>query len=147
MISLLFVCAGNKCRSPAAAAIFSKMAKDAGRGHEFGVDSAGTYAKGAGQPADQRMIKAAASRGYKISTIAKRVKSSDVYLYHMILAMDGDNLKYVQDMKPKTSIFRLAEAQLLCADGVPDPYLGDEKAFSSTLDQLERACAELLKRI
>ena len=147
MTRILFVCAGNKCRSPAAGAILHKMAKDAGRTLDFRIDSAGTYAKGVGQPADARMVDAAASRGYEIKSLARRIKSSDIYLHDLILTMDAANLEYVQALIPKSSLFRTASAQPLCAVDVADPYLGDEKAFNSTLDQLETACADLLKRL
>ena len=39
-VKVLFVCLGNICRSPAAEAAFLHLAHQAGRGHEFVVDSA-----------------------------------------------------------------------------------------------------------
>ena len=39
---ILFVCAGNICRSPLAEGIFRHLAAEAGRDSEFQIDSAGT---------------------------------------------------------------------------------------------------------
>ena len=147
MITLVFVCAGNKCRSPAAQTVFAKMAKDAKRSVDFTVKSAGTYAKGAGQPADWRMTKAAALRGYTISGLARRIDSTDIYNADLIVTMDAKNTAYVTDMLPKNSVFKIAGVEPLCSVDVPDPYTGDEKTFNSVLDQIEKGCAELLQRI
>lgn len=42
MIRVLFVCAGNICRSPMAEGVFRKMVADAGLEQQIEVDSAGT---------------------------------------------------------------------------------------------------------
>ena len=42
MISVIFVCLGNICRSPMAEFVFKKMAEDRGVGDFFDVSSRGT---------------------------------------------------------------------------------------------------------
>ena len=56
MIRVLFVCLGNICRSPVAAAIFRKRVKEKGLEIEFVADSAGTSAYHIGEPPDQRSV-------------------------------------------------------------------------------------------
>ena len=53
--SVLFVCMGNICRSPAAEGVFRKLVEQANRIGEFDIDSAGTIGYHAGHPADARM--------------------------------------------------------------------------------------------
>lgn len=42
MVSVLFVCLGNICRSPMAEAVFRQMVKENGLEEKIQVDSAGT---------------------------------------------------------------------------------------------------------
>ena len=49
-IKILFVCTGNVCRSPMAAAIFAKKAKEAGFEDVMLSDSAGTSDAHEGEP-------------------------------------------------------------------------------------------------
>ena len=59
-ISVLFVCLGNICRSPAAEAIFIRLLEKKGLTDAFIVDSAGTGSWHIGKKADSRMRIAAA---------------------------------------------------------------------------------------
>ena len=76
--SLLFVCLGNICRSPAAEAILKYKLEDnkclAGR---IEVDSAGIGSWHEGQLPDRRMRTHGASRGYDLSSRARQIKPAD----------------------------------------------------------------------
>ena len=61
-ISVLFVCLGNICRSPAAEAIFIRLLEKKGLTDAFIVDSAGTGSWHIGKKADSRMRIAAERR-------------------------------------------------------------------------------------
>ncbi len=76
--SVLFVCMGNICRSPAAEGVFRKLVADAGRESEFEIDSAGTHGYHVGHPADPRMQAAAIGRGAAIGWTAWHAVSNAV---------------------------------------------------------------------
>lgn len=146
--SVLFVCMGNICRSPAAEGVFRKLVEDAGRTDEFEIDSAGTLGYHAGDPADSRMRAAAAQRGYSLDSIARRVKPEDFDDFDLIVTMDEDNFLTVQSMGSGS-----ARVVRMCdysgdpnAREVPDPYYGGADGFELVLDILEDCCGNLLER-
>ena len=65
-ISVLFVCLGNICRSPAAEAIFISLLEKKGLADGFIIDSAGTGSWHIGKKADSRMRIAAERRDINI---------------------------------------------------------------------------------
>lgn len=150
MKSVLFVCLGNICRSPAAEGVFRKLAADAGREAEFEVDSAGTSAWHAGSLPDERMRRAAARRGYALESRARQFEPADLDRFDLILTMDEQNFHRVSALGPsaRARIARLTEYCIIHGiSEVPDPYFGSEDGFESVLDILEDACAELLRRL
>ena len=72
-ISVLFVCLGNICRSPAAEAIFISLLEKKGLTDGFVVDSAGTGSWHIGKKADSRMRIAAERRDINILSRARPV--------------------------------------------------------------------------
>ena len=76
-ISVLFVCLGNICRSPAAEAIFISLLEKKGLTDGFIVDSAGTGSWHIGKKADSRMRIAADRRGINMLSKARQITSKD----------------------------------------------------------------------
>ncbi|MDE7123569.1 MAG: low molecular weight phosphotyrosine protein phosphatase, partial [Alistipes sp.] len=58
--SILFVCLGNICRSPAAEEVMRQLVARRGLSERIAIDSAGTYGGHAGELPDPRMRRAAA---------------------------------------------------------------------------------------
>ena len=75
-ISVLFVCLGNICRSPAAEAIFINLLEKKGLTDVFIVDSAGTGSWHIGKKADARMRIAAERRDINILSRARQITSN-----------------------------------------------------------------------
>ncbi|MEM9286235.1 MAG: low molecular weight protein-tyrosine-phosphatase [Pseudomonadota bacterium] len=144
MTSVLFVCLGNICRSPAAEGVFRDRAAAAGL--DVTVDSAGTGAWHAGEPPDRRMIAAAARRRYDLSAQrARRVHDGDGYSFDYILAMDASNLSDLRDraLPDWTATVRMLHP----GRNVPDPYYGGEQGFETVLDMLEEGVDALIDEI
>ena len=148
---ILFICLGNICRSPAAEAVFCDLLMKRGLVDQFEIDSAGTGAWHAGQPADSRMRKAAKNRDISLLSISRQITLDDFKYFDLILTMDTDNLLTVQALskqvnQPIKSIIKplLSYSKQRTISDVPDPYYGGEEGFDKVLDLLEEACDGLL---
>lgn len=151
-ISLLFVCLGNICRSPAADAIMRQYVNEARLDDRIKVDSCGIGPWHVGQLPDSRMRRHGARRGYKVDHIARQISQADFRAYTYIIGMDHENMRTLQRLSP-----REARARLVCLadyltehpgqDTVPDPYYGDDADFELALDLIEDGCRELLRRM
>lgn len=150
-ISVLFVCLGNICRSPAAQALATQYADRLGVGDRLEIASAGTANYQVGKPADARMRAAADRRGYTIETSARQLTEAMVRNTDWLIAMDRENYRDIAHIARDTMPGHL---HLLSdfLDGawprdVPDPYLGGEEGFEFVLDMLEAAMPGLFARL
>ena len=152
-ISVLFVCLGNICRSPAAEAIFINLLEKKGLTDSFIVDSAGTGSWHIGKKADSRMRIAAERRDINILSRARQITSNDFEEFNYILAMDDSNFRNIQDLKNKTStefasIKKIQNFRSVFNEQeVPDPYFGGNEGFDHVLDILEDSVSGFLESI
>jgi protein-tyrosine phosphatase len=150
---ILFVCMGNICRSPSAEAVFSGMALKEGLIGNFEIDSAGTGAWHAGEPADKRMQKHAQKRGYNLTSIARKFDpENDFDRFDIIVAMDDENVQSLKNLARNENdlkkIHKMTDfSKEWNYDEVPDPYYGGEDGFELVLDLLEDACEGLLEKV
>jgi len=152
MTRILFVCMGNICRSPTAEAVFRALVAERGLEDRVEVDSAGTHAYHVGEAPDPRAQRAAAKRGVSMDDLrARRVEGADFERFDLILAMDEDNLRILEDMCPSEHQHKLRLFLDFAADvevrEVPDPYYGGQKGFEYVLDLVEKAAEGLLQEI
>lgn len=151
MKRVLFVCLGNICRSPTAHGVFRHLVEQQGLAHLIEIDSAGTAAYHVGNAPDHRSAAAALQRGYDLSDLrARQAISADFEHYDYILAMDGQNLKDLQDICPANYQGHLGLFLSFVDDStrdVPDPYYGGASGFDQVLDLVERASDALLQQI
>ena len=153
-ISILFVCLGNICRSPAAEAICIDLIKNKGLSDFFIVDSAGTGSWHIGKKADARMRISAERRGLNILSTARQINTKDFENFNYILAMDNSNFKNINDLKNRnsssdfSSIKKIQEFRSAFKDvEVPDPYFGGDQGFDHVLDILEDSVSGFLESI
>lgn len=145
--SVLFVCLGNICRSPTAEAIFRKKAHL--HGLSVVADSAGTAGWHVGKPPYGAMLSEAADFGYDLSSLrARQLEKIDFSKFDVILAMDQQNLKFLQTLAPKNQYARLSlMGSYISFDAppdVPDPYY--TRDFVATLELLQQAIDNFLMR-
>ncbi|KAL1557642.1 protein-tyrosine-phosphatase [Salvia divinorum] len=158
--SVLFVCLGNICRSPAAEGVFRHLVKERGLDSEFRIDSAGTINYHEGDQADPRMRASSKKRGIEITSVSRPIKPSDFRDFDLILAMDNQNREDIlgaferwrhRETLPEDAANKV---RLMCSfckrhdeTQVPDPYYGGPQGFEKVLDLLEDACGSLLENI
>ncbi len=149
--SILFVCLGNICRSPAAEAIMRRIAHRNGMDEALRIDSAGTYGGHAGDRSDARMRSAAAKRGYELTHRARQIREEDFAEFDMIVVMDDMNYETVNRLAPSREaaekIFRMREffRRFPQWTYVPDPYYEGHEGFELVLDMLEDGCGAILE--
>ncbi len=152
-VKLLFVCLGNICRSPSAEAVMKAVVEKQGKADRFFIDSAGTEAYHAGEPADRRMQRHAVNRGFTLTSISRKVQPIvDFATFDYIIAMDDQNIRDLRRMAPNEDLARKLSlmtdyCQVHTETSVPDPYYGGAAGFELVLDILEDACEGLLKHI
>ena len=151
IISVLFVCMGNICRSPTAEGVFRKTVEDAGLSDLIHIDSAGTHAYHTGEPPDRRAQAAAERRGYALGDIrARKIVEGDFATFEYIVAMDKLNLLILRESETSESISSLQlflEFSAGHESEVPDPYYGGSSGFERVLDLVEEASRGLLDHI
>ena len=153
-ISVLFVCLGNICRSPAAEALFIKKIKEKQIENRFLVDSAGTGSWHVGKQADSRMRLAAQDRKIDIKSKARQINKNDFQKFNYILTMDDSNFNNVMNLKNREKssdlckVIKIQEFASSFKDKeVPDPYFGGEEGFDYVLDILTDSISGFLDHI
>ena len=153
-ISVIFVCLGNICRSPAAEAIFISLLDKKRLTDGFIVDSARTGSWHIGKRADSRMRNAAERRDINILSKTRQITSKDFDKFNYILAMDDSNFRNIQDLKNRTALTNFASIKkiqdfrsVFNEPEVPDPYFGGDEGFDYVLDILEDSVKGFLESI
>ncbi|MDH3731038.1 MAG: low molecular weight phosphatase family protein [Acidimicrobiia bacterium] len=126
---IVFVCTGNICRSPMAAAIATQLEKGHGTGVQFA--SAGTHAL-EGHAATQEAIAATAEIGVALRWHRARQLTAEVAAgADLLVALDQEHLDYIGEHFP--------EAKVELLDFVPDPYGLDDQVYRRVRDQISVA--------
>lgn len=146
---VLFICAGNICRSPTAEGVFKALAAEAGLAERLVIDSAGTHGYHVGEPPDSRARRASAQRGYNLDgQRARQVTAQDCERFDLLLVMDDDNLRAVRRLCSVAHTHKLKKLTDYLPQSdyreVPDPYYGGPEGFELVLNLIEEASRALL---
>lgn len=143
---ILFVDAGNYCRSPAAEAVARAHAERLGLAGAVTFGSAGLKDKHVGDTADPRTIEACRERGYQLGNFrCREISAEDFRRCDLILAMDRENLAQLQARRPADATARI---ELFLGDAeVADPYFGEADGFRVMMEQIEAGVARVLGRM
>lgn len=122
-MKVLFVCAGNICRSPMAAGYLAHRAAVDGLSHLV-VDSAGTLGIEAA-PAAANAVRVAAENGFDLTRHRSRgVRRHDVLTSDLVIAMEERQLERLRDAfpdaQPTFSLLRAYEHGPVFDEGAPD---------------------------
>ena len=149
--SVLFVCLGNICRSPAAEGVLQHLVDEQDLGKQVQVDSAGTAGYHHDQLADEHMREAAASRGLDLLSRSRKLSSDDLMDFDLVIGMDRDNIRDIEKLHSSpTAKIKLLSQYLSDEDwptDVPDPYYGGASGFETVLDMLFEACPGILHEL
>lgn len=151
MFSVVFVCAGNTCRSPMAAAVARRLAGDAQV--EIRFESAGIAAMD-GQSASNHAAFVVHDRGGDLTPHRSRfLDDSIVEGADLLLTMTRSQRDELRRRYPRhgASIHTLGEMAGVGSDiDVDDPIGGDLTRYEETYDQIERylqtAMDEIVRR-
>ena len=152
MVKVLFVCLGNICRSPLAEGVFRELVARQGLAGRIATDSCGTQSYHVGEAPDRRARAAALERGVDIGDLrARTVAARDFAEFDYVLAMDRDNQRHIEALRPPGSKAHVALlldfAPELGVREVPDPYYGGTEGFEHVLDLVEAGARGLLAKI
>ena len=151
--TVLFICLGNICRSPAAEGIMKSLVEKEGMSDDFFIDSAAIGSWHIGQLPDSRMRKCGAEHGYRYDSHARQFQKSDFQHFDLIVVMDNENYRAITSMASsqadKDKVVRIADYLTHHREytTVPDPYYGDYSDFELVIELLEDACQGLLDSI
>jgi len=149
-MKILFVCLGNICRSPLAEAIFNEKVKQRGLDKIHQADSCGTSNYNIGDDPDHRTMKSARENNIPLNHKARQLRKSDIEEFDLILGMDRNNLKHIQELSSDDHVAKIKLMRVYDPHGegdVPDPYYGSEKDFDKVFEILDRSIETLVNDI
>lgn len=142
-MNVLFVCTGNTCRSPMAAALFNKIALE--RDLPVRIESAGLFAND-GEPASAEAV--TAMKAYDIDLLGHKAKTVNAELLEksdLVLTMTGAH-KMVLEQYLGDKVYTLMEFAGESGD-IPDPYGKDVDEYKECAESLYKALLKVADKI
>lgn len=145
-LRLLFVCAGNICRSAIAEAIFHRLAASRPGLHHVEVASAGTIALDGNRPLPPCVMVIRELYGLDISAHRARRIQPGIEA-ELILTMDELVTRQVNALGVKGEVQLLGDYAGSPGEHVEDPYGGSEEGYRQCAQQIERLVSVLADKL
>lgn len=141
-----FICTGNICRSPIAAAVFRRHVEDAGLADKVKITSAGTGSWHIGEPCDPRAAAVLHTNAYAVEHVATRINDEHLNA-DLLLAADAGHLDVLVGLgvpPERARLLRSFDPDAPLDAEVPDPYYGADGGFDEVLLMIEAAMPRLV---
>ena len=150
MLSIVFICTGNTCRSPMAEWISKKYIRELHLEDEVKVSSAGVAAWG-DAPISQGANRALLRRQVEEAS-AHRARLIDQAILEeadLVLTMSDSHRRSLIDLYPPyhKKIYNLLSYAIGIPGDIADPFGGGDDVYEEAAKQIENACRELLLKI
>ncbi|HEX2582898.1 MAG TPA: low molecular weight protein-tyrosine-phosphatase [Chlamydiales bacterium] len=149
MKSVLFVCLGNICRSPALEAVLRHLAVQ--REKELYVDSCGIGWVHLGESPDKRSFAAASQHGIVIDHHAQQFQPHFFEVFDHIFAVDDAiveqlKLRAAPEHHPKIEL-ATAYSKKYKGREIPDPYYHSEDGFTVVMEMILDSCEGIFQNL
>lgn len=142
-MNILFVCTGNTCRSPMAAAIMNKLAIE--NGLDVRIESAGLFAA-EGEPASPEAIEALKKYDIDLSDhLSQQITPELIEKSDLIITMTEAHKLVLQDVAKEKTVTVCELAGL--DDEIDDPFGGDLEDYIETADKLYIALTQISDKL
>ena len=147
-MKLLFVCTGNTCRSPLAAAIARQLAAERGQ-RDLQIESAGT-SPWDGSPASDGALLVGIERGLDLSPHRARQLSREIVSgADIILAMGPHHLERIESLGGGRKMYLLTDyaSHGKSTRAISDPIGADLDVYRATFEELDREIRRAFDRL
>lgn len=142
-MNILFVCTGNTCRSPMAAALFNKIAME--KNLDVRIESAGLFAND-GERASANSVEAMKDYGIDLSGHrAKTVNGELLEQVDIALTMTVSH-KMALEQYLGDKVYTLCEFAGENGD-IPDPYGGDLQIYKECADKIYNVLLKVAEKV
>ena len=147
--SILFVCMGNICRSPALQSTLEQLAKK--KGIALHVESCGIGRVAIGQEADPRSVYAASQAGIEIKNKAQSFQSHFFSVFDAIFTVDREILQALRKLGGPDHAGKIHLAtkwsQQYRDQPIGDPYYLGVDGFKIVMDQVVDCCRGIINHL